>query len=356
MKIKLLFLLLCVTTVAMSQSINLSTFTSLYPVKKEGKWGYINNKGEVKIELKYESAFDFSEGKAFVKEEGKIKFIDKEGDVVLEVTNASAVKPAFSEGMVPFMTAEGAGFLDAKGEVAIDPVFEDAEPFEDGLAIVKDKITQKWGFINKTGEYKILPQFGSVQQFSEGIAPVRFDGTWGFINKSGKVEIMHRYTYAMKFSEGYTLVWPYSEVARYIDTKGEEVFRHKIFESVDNLPEKFKLPIAGFSDGMVAVYDPGMKRWGYKNKKGEQEIAYTYEDAGDFVSGLAKVQSGGKWGFINKNAKLKIRYQFDDAEDFNSNITRVYMGGSKSEFEAGKEDVKMGYINKNGEFIWAASN
>jgi hypothetical protein len=48
-------------------------------VKKDGKWGFIDNSGTTKIPFKYEEAGFFSEGLAFVELNGKYGFINKTG-------------------------------------------------------------------------------------------------------------------------------------------------------------------------------------------------------------------------------------------------------------------------------------
>ena len=41
------------------------------PIEKDGKWGYINTKGEQAIECKFDGAGYFNEGFAVVKKDGK---------------------------------------------------------------------------------------------------------------------------------------------------------------------------------------------------------------------------------------------------------------------------------------------
>lgn len=59
----------------------------LAPVRKNGKWGYINKKGKAVIKPQYDVKdpfVNFSEGLALVKKDGKWMFIDKKGKVVLK--------------------------------------------------------------------------------------------------------------------------------------------------------------------------------------------------------------------------------------------------------------------------------
>jgi len=55
----------------------------LFPVEKEGKFGYIDKTGNVIIESQFDSAWDFSEGLARVSIEGKYGYIDDTGEYVI---------------------------------------------------------------------------------------------------------------------------------------------------------------------------------------------------------------------------------------------------------------------------------
>lgn len=59
---------------------------------------------------------------------------------------------AYSEGLAPVQHANGHwGFVNERQEWVIAPKFEDAKPFQNGKAAVKQG--NKWGFINRQGEW-----------------------------------------------------------------------------------------------------------------------------------------------------------------------------------------------------------
>ncbi|MBS5810548.1 MAG: WG repeat-containing protein, partial [Campylobacter concisus] len=53
-------------------------------VKKDGKWGYINTKGEQIIECKFDDTNYFNEGFAAVKKDGKWGYINTKGEQIVE--------------------------------------------------------------------------------------------------------------------------------------------------------------------------------------------------------------------------------------------------------------------------------
>lgn len=59
------------------------SFSNGYAAVKSEKWGYIDEKGELKLPFKYQVAKDFSEGLAPVGINGRWAFIDKTGKMVI---------------------------------------------------------------------------------------------------------------------------------------------------------------------------------------------------------------------------------------------------------------------------------
>ena len=82
-------------------------------VQKDGKWGYINTKGEQIVECKFDGARGFNEGFARVQKDGKW------------------------------------GYINTKGEQIVECKFDDAYDFNEGFARVKKD--GKWGYINTKG-------------------------------------------------------------------------------------------------------------------------------------------------------------------------------------------------------------
>ena len=69
----------------------------LFPVRVDGKYGYIDKSGIVKIKPKYERAFEFSEGLAKVKLNKFIGYINTKGVLVVEAKYKRGTM--FSEGL-----------------------------------------------------------------------------------------------------------------------------------------------------------------------------------------------------------------------------------------------------------------
>lgn len=80
--------------------------TGYAAVKIKGKWGFINENGEMKIEPQYEDARSFSNGFAAVKDGGYWGFIDESGEIYLECQFAD----------VRDFTTRGSAFVQISGD------------------------------------------------------------------------------------------------------------------------------------------------------------------------------------------------------------------------------------------------
>lgn len=57
---------------------------TLYLVMVKGKYGYIDNNGEVIIDTKFDYAEEFNEDLAIVGVDGKLGFVNKNGKMIIE--------------------------------------------------------------------------------------------------------------------------------------------------------------------------------------------------------------------------------------------------------------------------------
>ena len=121
-------------------------------VNENGKYGYIDTKGNVKIACDLDVAGDFIEGIARVGRGGYEWFISKNGKVVGRANEYNQV-------------------LD----------------FSCGLGAVNKGGV--WGFVNKKGKEVIELKYNAVSQFVDGYAMVKMGKTFGVIDTDGKLVI-----------------------------------------------------------------------------------------------------------------------------------------------------------------------
>jgi len=316
---------------------------NLYRVfNKDNKYGYINDKGQVVIPLKFDYARNFSDGLAAVKIGDKEGFINEKGNIMFycDVDNVND----FKEGMALIREETGDGYLNTKGEKVIKPVYNSAEDFSDGLALViAENQNGDYSFIDKKGNIAIEPTGIIDYGFYDGLAIIHKNGLIGYMNKKGGEAFEPQFIYTKPFSEDLLMN------AR--KTKGKTEYLcigkngKKIF---DFSCEKWN----AFSEGMCAFSNNG--KWGFLNKKGIVGIKPIFDSVGDFHEGLAKVQikvddkgddNSIKWGFIDKSGNMVIKPRFDFVHNFKGNLAFYLM-------REGDTIIECGYVDKKGEIVY----
>ena len=262
-------------------------------VKRNGKYGYMNIKGEEVIPCNFTGADAYINGVARVVLNGKVQFIDVNGNVVPLPSLASTQ-------------------------------LEETTRLRSSNGLIIKKVNGKYGFVNEKGKIVIPCKYDEVYDFSEGLAAVRkgdYWGFWGFINSKGEEVIPCKYDNAKPFKNGYAAV----EQLEYED--GEPIL------SVEPDPH-----------------------WGVIDKNGKVIIPFNYDfhygfdDEPFFSDGIAIMSdSTEKKGYINLDGKIIAPCKYDIARPFSNGVAYVcfdkYLGdrGNKARYEN-----YQGYVDKNG--------
>lgn len=325
---------------------------ALFPVIKEGRYGYIDRNGELVVEPQYLLASEFNEGLAVVRGDNQL-----------------------------------AGYINEHGEVVIEPIYEDAKVFREGLAPVAVEYGSPLHFINSAGETVFETDYIITSGFNEGLAavvvisdPFYMNGNIEFIDSTGKtvLRLEDRYDVfsSIFFNDGYTLV-KRAEGYSYIDKSGDPAFgaifpdaRHFsegaagvgiigeygirqygfIDQSGDMLVEPKFFDAGSFSEGLAPVKSV-LGQWGFTDKEGRLAIPMQYDQVSHFAEGLAAARQGVLWGFIDKQGRWVIEPQFESIETFRGGLARYYVDDP----DGGGPDL-IGYINREGHIVWEAGN
>jgi hypothetical protein len=212
-------------------------------VKQGDKWGYIDRKGNFKIEPRFREATDFSDGLA-------------------------AVKPDHLW-----------GYIDKAGKVAIPVQYRDCAPFSEGLAAVK--VRGQWGFIDTQGHTVLKPQLLRACAFRKGLARVETaSGGWAYVSRNGQIvwqqkELGPDQTPAIKrvIDDDEVGLTARALVKKYGPPRHKHEFR--VDEAVDEMRFglRFRLPQSQAKAGIQEyfyVYDSGDQRffWLVQDKTG----------------------------------------------------------------------------------------
>lgn len=90
-------------------------------------------------------------------------------------------------------------------------------------------------------------------------------------------------------------------------------------------------------------------KWGFVDENGKKAVDYKYDEANNFVNGLALVRKGDNFGMIDPNGKEIIPIKYDLIEKHNSYIFRVAAGGKHK--DGVLMDEKYGFINDAGKVL-----
>lgn len=143
------------------EDIELDGFSEgVTPVKKGGKWGYIEPNGKFAIQPRFADAKSFSEGLAAVKIGENWGYIDHSGRLVIPakfgIDEINSEGSAFSDGLALVYLGDNRVFIDKTGKVVLKPSVTEVEKFSGGLAAVKNQYDDRGeerGYINKQGKF-----------------------------------------------------------------------------------------------------------------------------------------------------------------------------------------------------------
>lgn len=338
----------------------------LYPLEINGKYGFINQFGELIVNPQYRRANMSRCGVAVGEKDKVMYYLDSKGNVLFSLENQLQLPRSFSDGFLACRILNGEqsnwGFLDKSGKSVIPPIYAAVDDFSEGLANVTDSNGNTF-FINKEN----VRVFGDVLHtggpFHNGYAYVRekviddfyvdrvtidgipyqenINGTFGgIINQRGELIIPYILGMYALYSEG-LFATSYKDIEAiknqtlmgmgvgYINEKNEMV-----------IEPRFSLAYE-FTDG-VAVASLNGNTYGLINKQGEFIIQPQYADLRTKSNGVFLFSKDGvKYGFMDEQERALIPATFDFANSFDGPLAFIKKG-----------DIP-GYVNREGKVFLA---
>lgn len=215
---------------------------------KNGKLGYADSKGVVRINMVYDAVSDFKNGNAVVQKKGKWYSINKKGDKKRTKVDFSLPYQMFDEGAGCVKVGERYrvftdNFKYVSGE------YLEVNPTSEGLIRVKDA-SGVFKYLNKKGrEVIVLSDVEDCGDFSEEKAWIKKGGKYGYIDKDGRVIINPTFANAGSFSNGLAHVVKQDDKSGFI----------KIADKDDKFPRMTVTKIALADDNGNNKVEPGEK-------------------------------------------------------------------------------------------------
>jgi WG repeat protein len=283
----------------------------LFPIKRKGKWGYMNRKGKEVIHCIYDSLAEFKNGKAIISYHGAMGIINPKGDwlvkpsykkindfsynffiyqiddlyylknyqddliyfsnyqlifkneTIYEIRNSSKSEitslgtkiedmSLVSEGPESwqiFKVGSKYGFTDVDGVLMITYRYDSLLSFSEDLSAFK--LRRKWGFINTDEKIIIQPQFTHVTSFQNGISIVSIKGKKGLINTNGKFILKPKYESLSMFKNDLWMVRENGLVGLF-DSQGNIVIQPK-YDRIEYITDKLIIVCKNGKYGIVDI-------------------------------------------------------------------------------------------------------
>jgi hypothetical protein len=299
-------------------------------VQRGGRWGAINGRGEIVVDLKFDWLGYFRDGWApyrLARREGRI---DVDGNVLSDmVAQPSSRNPNTKLGAVvngESLYTDQAGtqllgtdrpkcpdgrhlrfaqgrwtIMTADDRPAPDIGFEYVDLACNAPSIVEHD--GKWGFISLEGELLANHYFDRADAFHDGIATIVYAGLWAVIGEDGSVllgplklarGVMTSGTgvYSIEFEEGYRTL--------------DKALVAELARNPNVLTRRLA-PRFPWSEGLAGQLDETTSKWGFVDSAGKFVIAPQFDAVGSFNNGTAwaAFPDRREWCLIDKVGHIK---------------------------------------------------
>lgn len=242
-----------------------------------GKWGYLNTDGEVKIEAKYYKTNDFSEGYAIVQKEEDGDYIVITADGKEKTTIKRDKYLALSEFHGGVVCSEKNNdskeliFLDADGKEAVilsKKISGYSDGYRNGRAIISDfENGFKTGIVDRKGEFAVrIGKYGNIHYINDGYYVVGKDDKYGIVDGNDNEIVDFRYDGALTVMLGDNFIMSDGDEYILVSKDGEEI-RGNEFHAVSML--QYTIPLNYYDiDGLAKKIADNYSSEGYLPLKG----------------------------------------------------------------------------------------
>lgn len=276
-----------------------------------GKWGFINNEGNIAIDHKFDFVNQFYKGTSIVKYQGKWGVINTSGEFIIspEYFNVERLEHNGKLFFQVFKTEPKFGIIDSAGNTRIYPEFKKADNYQRGLVAVKSK--KGWTFLDSNLFPIHDPIFDEVKSFSNNRCAVSVNKKWGYINRFGTAIIPFAYNKVLPFHNN--RAWVFDKGKWYlINEKGVRV------TSTD-----FSNPVE-FRKGFAFAKKRKSDKYSLLNKSGENVIKKRFDDALPFNEyAITPVEKKNRWAIIDTTGLLLTDFTFHKIDSFKNGWARA---------------------------------
>lgn len=332
----------------------------LLPACLNGKWGFVDLLGAIRIPFLYEGAAQGSSGFFPVQVNGQWGFLNYNGDFVIHPRFDSV--STFKHGFCEVRKDCKWGLLDEKGHLII-PMEHDsirvsclelgASGGIRGGSCVKVVVDKKAGLLTRDGRLLIPIEFDDLEMIRGGIAPVKKDNKWGFYDVLQGHIIPCEFDGVMSnFMNDYAVVYNYNKVDSFalllINKQGKTILKGDYISILSK--DCFLINRCG--------------KYGVVNHLDTPVTPFEYDDTsirwmGGFQTGLQNgscfVKKNNNWAVMDKSGGLLTEVCFCQT-DYPSMLDDKNVPSFSDGIARVKKGVMEGFVDTYGQFavdpIW----
>ncbi len=381
-------------TLLFLSSFLFQTGDSLFVFKKDGKYGYVNQRNEVIIQPQYDKGWFLtkpiintdSTQYLSAQKDGKFGIIDLQENIIQPFQFDQRVN--IDSDYIRTKKDGKFGYSDINGNMIIEAKFDTAAHFgKSQTALVGSN--DKWGLINRAGEV-ILPyeyenfmdllrgsistedaylelirkanKHGAINEKGEWIVPMEYDqlsietikdkitdnegvrktfkqqyikakkdGKYGLLNVRGETVLDVKYNRIQQFAGKFFVQLE----DQYGLLKPDASVDFFAFKGVEVALSPLRIP---YTHESLVMVKKGAK-YGFFDANTLQLIEPEYDQVKPFSEGLSAVRKGDRWGFMDESGELVIPLQYERVRPFSEGKTGV------------QKDGLWGFIDQNGQEI-----
>lgn len=151
--------------------------------QNDGKFGFKDSRGRIRIANRYDHARPFQEGLAAIKILNRWGFIDSQEKIM--------VQPAYDgvfdyvNGLARVIRNNRHGLIDRGGKVILSLQYDSILPTPQGRYWIFEK--NKMGLVSSTGRLLLEPSYEFLEEMTTGNLRAKRNGTWGILTPEGLI-------------------------------------------------------------------------------------------------------------------------------------------------------------------------
>ena len=285
---------------------NLYNFSEgMAAMAQNGKYGFVDTTGRIRIPFKYDKVESFDNGIARVMFGGRAGYINANGEAVIPIdftefyTNQFPnLRRYYNEFIIGLKDSAWQVYNYAGKKITSMPYEQIGEFNEKEKSLLVSR-NGKSGVLDSNFRVRIPLEYGLLETIFPNTIAFRKNGTSGFINNSGKIIANVQFDY----------IGPYGN--------------------------------NNYQFGFAAIELNGKK--GLINSYCKLVIPPKYEEVGDFSYGLSVVKRNNKYGFVNSKGKEVIPAVYDEAASFDGYSAKVTLKGETFEIDFSGKRIEDDY-------------